>query len=171
MNENNLIDEFEHIIMAESRKIFNVIYQMYINKEKTNKMFHDLIESIIDTKFFCFKSHIINKVIQMIPIDLYISNDENIFISHEEYTIRLNQSSETEKIRLQSIEKLLISDIINFYYNNGDHNTDILDLLNSYSQYFTYDNFKFFLANINKNLLQHNLCVTNLTPLCVKKVI
>lgn len=73
-------------LMEESKRIVNILVNIYNNGNKIDKPVTDYINTIIDSKYKKYEAKIMIMIIKLIPNDLYIASDnEHIFVKQDEF--------------------------------------------------------------------------------------
>lgn len=74
-------------LLAESNRIFDLLFDMYKNNVKTDKYFHELVRENIKSEYIMYKDMIMNMIITKIPFDLLVSPVKGkIFLTNSEYS-------------------------------------------------------------------------------------
>lgn len=120
----------EKLIDMLSKMIINQLLEKYSRKEKANEVFYRMVFSLIPEKYQVYKEAILQKVIYLIPINLYICpNQEYIFVEEKEYNSLLNNNDING---LTDIAKNITNEIVKKYSKMESVNKDIFDIFNEF---------------------------------------
>ncbi len=160
--------EFEALLDAEAQRIFEAIYQMYCNQEKTDKFFHELIESMIGEKFAFCRSEMVLRVIRRIPQHLYLSNDSRIFIERSEYDNKVRKAVQERRKDLVSAGRMLAAMLAGDYAKAALPD-DLLEVFSIFAEELNQEDSLYLIDYIAFWLkMDSGLCLLSLKPLAVK---
>lgn len=121
----------------ESKRIMNILLNMYKRKTKVNKAFPYLVEDLIQKEFKPYGTTIILKTISLIPLDLMICpTDEWVFVTEREYNRLIDEENinkikngiDSNKELVEEISKKIVTD----YKSNNLHKKNILEIIYTY---------------------------------------
>ncbi len=121
----------------ESKRIMNILLDMYKKKTKVDKAFSYLVEDLIQKEFKPYETSIISKTTSLIPLDLMICpTDEWVFVTEREYNHLIEEENsnkikngiDSNKELVEKISKKIVTD----YKSNNLHKKNILEIISTY---------------------------------------
>lgn len=172
MNITEYYNEIEKIIDKDCKRIMDEILSLYNKRVEVNKNFTALIKERIDPKYLYLLETYYNKIIKLIPEDLYICpNGKWALVTEKEF----NEIVFTNKYTLLSTKEKNLTEIINkiteeFINNN---NIDFFETINKYVSQINetenlLDNNKYIMNQIYYNLEKKGYTVISISPLIIK---
>lgn len=168
MKKSEYTKVIENIIDKECERIMNEILDLYHRKIEVNKSFNELIEERIPSKYLCFSDLYNNKIVKLIPKDLYICpNNKWALVNEKEFhDILLEEEMKNNKNdNLKEIINKITEELIN------NENIDFFDTINKYLKIedIYRSSSKYILEDIYDKLKKRGYTIMSITPFKINK--
>lgn len=157
--------EINNLLNEEAHRVFNILWAMTQNHEKTNQSYFDLVCDTIDDNYKYFSFEILNKVNKLIPLEWCVNPEIGyVFIPEEQYIKQQNLKRKEIYEKNKKANKSIINDVTGLieksYKDNKLDNHSIMYFFNYYySKHkelnYNYEQIMLLIKTVIKNISNH----------------